>query len=226
MRIKAAEHTDKMTRPCRSGQLSKAMRVPKKTAAAAAEIRALHADLLMMFEEGKRAGDIVEAEGPTKESRPRAKSLYGMHRNNKDGWLSPHSASFVELFRSKGKRGACEAPTLRSNQGFMLDSLCEPSTNKRVIKVAVLHGDSPREEGAMPLPRANDDASCASTPLGTPSRDSSRKTATSDTHSPEGIKGSISGWLKTSCLKIFMPTNAKEKNTNLNSAPVDIHMPG
>jgi len=193
------------------------MRVPKKTAAAAAEIRALHADLLAMFEEGKRAGDIVEVESPLKEPRPRAKSLGGTHRIPNDGWLSPHSKSFVELFSSKGKRGACVSPTLRSNQGFKLESLWQPSARKQVIKVAVLHGDSPRDDCATPLPSASDDTSCASTSLGTPSRDSLRETAT-EPNSPQAYHGSAFGWLKTSYLKFFMPNHAQVEGRNLNCA--------
>jgi len=139
---------------------SKAMRIPRRTtpsASSADEIRAMNVDLLAMFEDGKRAGTIVEVEGPTKQSC-HAKSFCGTHRK-----LSAHSVSWV--FRSKNKRGACAVPTWRVNQGFTLS-------------------------------------------LGSTSRDFLRERA----QSPQGIQGSVFGWLKISYLKFFKPNQAKEES--------------
>jgi len=105
---------------------SKAMRVPRRTSPTAEEIRALNEDLLALFEEGKRAGAIVEVEGPTKQSC-HAKSFSGTHRK-----LSAHSVSW--LFRSKHNRGACAVPTWRVNQGFTLSLGSTPSDRAQSLQ--------------------------------------------------------------------------------------------
>jgi len=117
----------------------KAMRMPRRTSPTAEEICALNADLLAMFEDGKRAGAIVEVEGPTKQSC-HAKSFCGTHRK-----LSAHSVSL--LFRSKHNRGACAVSTWRVNQGFTLslgstprNFLSERANHHREPKAVYLAG--------------------------------------------------------------------------------------
>jgi len=99
--------------------------------------------------------------------------------------------------------------------GFKCEAPWERWTKKRIMKVGVLRGslgDSPREEGATRLRSASDDASFSSTSLGIPSRAASRdflrETATRDT-APERIHGSVFGWLRRFCFKVFIPNQTK-----------------
>ena len=119
-------------------------------------------------------------------------------------------------------RGECAVPTLHGNHGYKLEARWDRCPKKRVMKVCVLHGssgDSPWD-GPTLLSSASDDASCASTSLGTPSRAPSRDyflRETKDARSPQGTQGSVLGWLRRSYCKFFMtnqPTASEESVEN------------
>jgi len=121
--------------------------------------------------------------------------------------------------------GGCTVPTLRDNHGFKLEARWERCPKKRVVEVGVLHGssgDAPSGESSTPLPSARDDASCASTSLGTPtfapSRDFFlRETATNDTYFPRGNQGSVFGWLRRSYLKFFISNQGKASEKRVSN---------